>query len=1140
MACQAKVVLYAGANVISGLGSSVAHGVFTDLHSLGKNMFMGVLSVDLPSSTDHEVLSYDVIIREGTRERGLLDLGLLGAATARLEPSDKSELRLDVPLGYDEGVLPSFVLPSASPGALRFVHASCRKPHGGGQEEPDAIRLVDVQLAETRLINQAERPQQLILTGDQIYADDVAPGLLTLLTEAGHKLLGWEEPIPSVTANVTAESDFLVKPGWRTRYLSAVGLKELPPEGALDASASHLIRFGEWAAMYLFAWSDALWPVADTTIPVYAIPPPPSRLPEPAIHTLVSAAETVDVDLIPDGASKVTEVVKRLTEFDRKLVETWKQLNARVLGFAHSVRVARRVLANVATYMMFDDHEITDDWYLNGRVHDRLRGIGETGPKREVGPRMLRNGLSAYAFFQHWGNVPSDFEGNRQGAQLLEMWRHTGGNCQLKDGAPNSNPHAADQLLDIGQSVAGVPPRPAGSSTPASVESYRASFPRMRWDYAIDFGAHRLVVLDTRTWRFFPTSEPLTWASLAPKIPPVKGDAANHGAAELMQIADAWQLAGDAETHPALQRFADVVRAYRALSIEIRDAANDLQPRFSEMVSAFGAFLGEIPRRVQPLRDPVDSLLYDCMFNPGAIQSVFAGTIAAAREDVIRALRDAADFDFGADSDPLTRIFHALADFVDAALWRSAIGMTAAVSAIARNAGSDLGRILFNAPPNTPAVVQAVAAVQVTLAALDQVTAQIGIDQLATALFRNGDSRLAAGLIREDALPFMVTDPLRAIGPERKVTLLLSPAPIFGNRLVELAQRAKVLALVAQGRAGEEEMDFEAWSGNVPAMNSLFTAADEGGLECAIVLSGDVHYAGSSVNDVRVGSTYGRYLQLTSSSTRNSDGMTRGLSTLDDLLYSEDGKIYLVQTDWPTAVAGGASGLDHLKNLASAKFETLADSLSDAFDREQWERRFTYWWDSTPAVLDNVRATVMRVAQSPMGTARSVIDEVKWEVVSTVGTIKAAMNDPLLEVFGDFLSAGQPAREHLRAFYEELGLDPRTGLKTESTVIVDRRKERITPYPGLSARLSGKPSTIANQNSWQRRTVGDANAGFVKLVTRTNGDVLEVQHELRYYPIDAPANPVPPPITRTDWMGSLHRLGWYGLPADPGRSGVSP
>ncbi len=78
-------------------------------------------------------------------------------------------------------------LPPPDPNKLRLFHGSCRKPHG---EAEDALAILDQLMASTAE-KPNERPHQLLLTGDQIYADDVADSLLLLLTDAGETLLGW-------------------------------------------------------------------------------------------------------------------------------------------------------------------------------------------------------------------------------------------------------------------------------------------------------------------------------------------------------------------------------------------------------------------------------------------------------------------------------------------------------------------------------------------------------------------------------------------------------------------------------------------------------------------------------------------------------------------------------------------------------------------------------------------------------------------------------------------------------------------------------------------------------------------------------------------------------------------------------------
>ena len=55
------------------------------------------------------------------------------------------------------------------------------------------------------------------------------------------------------------------------------------------------------------------------------------------------------------------------------------------------------------TYMMFDDHDVTDDWNLNPMWLDRVY----TTP---LGVTILRNALVTYAVFQDWGNDPLKYE----------------------------------------------------------------------------------------------------------------------------------------------------------------------------------------------------------------------------------------------------------------------------------------------------------------------------------------------------------------------------------------------------------------------------------------------------------------------------------------------------------------------------------------------------------------------------------------------------------------------------------------------------------------------------------------------------------------------------------------------------------
>ena len=68
-------------------------------------------------------------------------------------------------------------------------------------------------------------------------------------------------------------------------------------------------------------------------------------------------------------------------------------------GFLDSQADIRKVLANMPTYMSFDDHDITDDWNLNRSWYDQVRSSVS-------GTRVIAHALTAAWAFQAWGNEP--------------------------------------------------------------------------------------------------------------------------------------------------------------------------------------------------------------------------------------------------------------------------------------------------------------------------------------------------------------------------------------------------------------------------------------------------------------------------------------------------------------------------------------------------------------------------------------------------------------------------------------------------------------------------------------------------------------------------------------------------------------
>lgn len=64
-----------------------------------------------------------------------------------------------------------------------------------------------------------------------------------------------------------------------------------------------------------------------------------------------------------------------------------------------------KLFANIPTYMIFDDHDVTDDWNIDEIWKNRVN-------KSVTGRSLISNAISAYWAFQGWGNDPEKFDSN--------------------------------------------------------------------------------------------------------------------------------------------------------------------------------------------------------------------------------------------------------------------------------------------------------------------------------------------------------------------------------------------------------------------------------------------------------------------------------------------------------------------------------------------------------------------------------------------------------------------------------------------------------------------------------------------------------------------------------------------------------
>jgi hypothetical protein len=363
--------------------------------------------------------------------------------------------------------LPSFALPPADLNKLRLIQGSCRKPNGGTKDQPyypetpDAFGMLD-QLIADDATDAYKRPHQLLLTGDQIYADEVADVLLAMLMDASQTLMGWTEQFaayrdPNGNAHDVAEASTL-KPSARKSVIWGAAF-------TTQDTRSHLMALGEYLAMYLFAWSDELF-IATPTIDEFK-----------ALYPDVPISADLELDMFTQ----------------RNAVEKYREALPKV----------RRALANIPSYMICDDHEVTDDWNMT-------RFFCDTVYANRLGTRIIQNGLCAFAICQAWGNLPEQFWPGSQAAGTALLTHLEKLTAQELTGT-----HFYHTLDDPIRKIVGLHNADAlAARSPygvfhdldpiITVEGVKVSSTSLRYNFTVEGPSHQVIVTDSRTWRQFP------------------------------------------------------------------------------------------------------------------------------------------------------------------------------------------------------------------------------------------------------------------------------------------------------------------------------------------------------------------------------------------------------------------------------------------------------------------------------------------------------------------------------------------------------------------------------------------------------------------------------------------------------------
>jgi hypothetical protein len=380
------------------------------------------------------------------------DLRTPGVVTAGTTPFSNDILSYPAAatLYPDQAGLPSFVLPQSALADVRLAQGSCRKTHANSV---DALILLDDDIGSTfsqsgqpsQALPTSKRIQQLFFTGDQIYGDDVGDWTLSVIRDVAAALVGET----FLTANI---------PALLTSPAIAVGQRQpfviekcgFTPDTRPDTSKSHLLLFGEFCAMHLVMWSPVLWP-NPLTVPTF---------------------KSIYPDGVPESSLNIG--------FDEE--------NAAIKSFVLTLPAARRVLANVATYMVLDDHDVTDDFYMNRQWLTQVLAS-------EAGGTVIRNGLLAYALFQGWGNDP-DNSAAHFAPLLTAVTNWATGSFSPSD---TTNLSVISTALRIPTGVNIVAPfvfQADADNDPSAVT--------IDWHFFFKFDNYEIIALDTRTHRTYP------------------------------------------------------------------------------------------------------------------------------------------------------------------------------------------------------------------------------------------------------------------------------------------------------------------------------------------------------------------------------------------------------------------------------------------------------------------------------------------------------------------------------------------------------------------------------------------------------------------------------------------------------------
>lgn len=518
---------------------------------IGEHLYLSMVSARLPPASGKvfeadRLYSYNLWIQADGGTENLQSLKLL-------EPHQVSGTNVG-PLGYADRMLPSFALPPNNLDDLQIAYGSCRR---AGYDDGDAFAWMDEYQAERVADPRARLHQLFLggdqIYADDV--EDVLMRRVVELgvqligsTAAANPLPG--EPAKTPIERVAVDKVRLLKravdnenpdaayddeaaagtvanplpagPPWfgvgNRLYLTNCSAQLTSEDGK-----NHLISLGEFAATYLLYWSPACWgtyipgaqlqtgtnasgPVRwlDVLTDTQSVALPdaghPARVPQ---YTFTDA--TVRAAEIAKEAARRAELsqaerdeedqekAKKKSKDEVKKPKASRRQQRVHREFLSNLWRAQRLLANVPTYMILDDHDVTDDYFLTPMWRHRVLGTA-------LGQTILTNAMTAYALFQDWGNDPRRYDvtsvdrpelGGQQPGDLLLTAQKLFGEGTTK--GPDADSFTALAKM-FGHDL---------DNQPLPNGQFLSVKPPITWHFTIDGPKHRVVALDNRTRRSY-------------------------------------------------------------------------------------------------------------------------------------------------------------------------------------------------------------------------------------------------------------------------------------------------------------------------------------------------------------------------------------------------------------------------------------------------------------------------------------------------------------------------------------------------------------------------------------------------------------------------------------------------------------